>query len=222
MLHAEQVVADKSWLIVSPGRTGSKTIVNSIRYYALCKYNSKINYVGPNEISKPIKSYDIVHSHNPKWLNEINDNTKVIISSRDMIESTLSWCIVPKINYLDGEYHFYPYKISSIVKFNLINNNVKNKFYVDPTHFLSIYYDIVKFYKETQIKDSYHILDYSEWADQPSTILRKLNYDIDVPEKFLPLKNPGPHSDWIENWEEILEISKSLPNNGKDYFQSVS
>jgi hypothetical protein len=193
---------DKSWLVISPGRTGSLTIVRSI--YALYKYDfNVITHVGPNEDVRPIKPLDVVHTHNLLWLNQVNENTEVVVSTRNPIESTLSWCILPKL----GEYHFYPYKKEDVDKINSIQ---VNKFYLDPNKFLSIYNNTIDFYKQLLIKDNYHIIDYSEWSDNPKQILRKLGYNIDAPNKYLTMKNPESHCDWIENWEEILELVKSL------------
>jgi len=195
-------VADKSWLVVSPGRTGSLTIVRSI--YSLYKYDfNVITHIGPNEDVRPIKPLDVVHSHTLKWLDQVNENTEVIISTRNPIESTLSWCILPEI----GEYHFYPFKKEDVDKLNSIK--VK-KFYLDPNKFLSIYNSTIDFYEQLHVKDNYHIIDYSDWSDNPTQILRKLGYNVDAPSKYLTMKNPGSHHDWIENWEEISELFKSL------------
>ena len=198
-------MVDKSWLVLSPGRTGSLTIVRSI--YSLYKYDfNVITHIGPNEIIRPIRPLDVVHTHNLKWLDQVNENTEVIISTRDPIESTLSWCILPEI----GDYHFYPFKDEDVIKLNSIK--VK-KFYLDPDKFLSIYNRTMDFYKQLPMKDNYHIVDYSEWSDDSTQILRKLGYNVDAPSKYLTMKNPGSHSDWIENWEEISAICKSLVPN---------
>jgi hypothetical protein len=198
-------VVDKSWLVLSPGRTGSLTIVRSI--YSLYKYDfNVITHIGPNEIIRPIRPLDVVHTHNLKWLDQVNENTEVIISTRDPIGSTLSWCILPEI----GDYHFYPFKDEDVIKLNSIK--VK-KFYLDPDKFLSIYNRTMDFYKQLPMKDNYHIVDYSEWSDDSTQILRKLGYNVDAPSKYLTMKNPGSHSDWIENWEEISELCKSLVPN---------
>lgn len=198
-------MVDKSWLVLSPGRTGSLTIVRSI--YSLYKYDfNVITHIGPNEIIRPIRPLDVVHTHNLKWLDQVNENTEVIISTRDPIGSTLSWCILPEI----GDYHFYPFKDEDVIKLNSIK--VK-KFYLDPDKFLSIYNRTMDFYKQLPMKDNYHIVDYSEWSDDSTQILRKLGYNVDAPSKYLTMKNPGSHSDWIENWEEISELCKSLVPN---------
>lgn len=201
-LYPQELIQDKSWLVVGPGRTGSLTIVRSI--YSLYKYNfNVITHVGPDENVRPIKPLDVVHSHNLKWLDEVNENTEVIISTRNPIESTLSWCILPEL----GEFHFYPFKKEDVDKLNSIK--VK-KFYLDPNKFLSIYNNIINFYTQLQMKDNYHIVDYSEWSNNPTQILHKLGYKVDAPSQYLTMKNPGSHHDWIENWEEISELVKSL------------
>jgi hypothetical protein len=199
---------DKSWLVLGPGRTGSLTIVRSI--YSLYNYNFNIiTYAGPREVLRPIKLSEVVHAHDLTWLDQVNEDTEVIISTRNPVESALSWCIVPEI----GTYHFYPHKKEDMDKLKSIK--IK-KFYLSPSKFLSTYTKIVNFYKNLQIKDSYKILDYSEWSDDPSKILSKLGYNGEAPIKQLTAKNPGSHRDWIENWEEISRISESLPKSVND------
>jgi hypothetical protein len=202
----------KSWLVIGPGRTGSLTIVRSI--YSLYKYDfNVITHIGPNEVTRPIKPLDVVHTHDLKWLNEVNEDTEVIISTRNPVESTLSWCILPEI----GDYHFYPYKEEDM---NKLKSMEIKKFYLSPSKFLSTYIRTVNFYKKLQLKDSYKILDYSEWSDDPSKILRKLGHGVDSPIKYLTAKNPGSHCDWIENWEEISKISESLPKSVNDLIKT--
>jgi hypothetical protein len=198
-------VVDKSWLVIGPGRTGSLTIVRSI--YALYNYDfNVITYVGPYEKVRPIKPLDVVHVHDIKWLHEVNENTEVIISTRNPIESALSWCILPEI----GNYHFYPFKDEDV---NKLKSLEIKKFYLDSKKFLTTYNNIVNFYKQLKLKDNYHIIDYSDWSHDPTQILHKLGYSVTAPSKYLTMKNPGSHCDWIENWEEISQICKSLIPN---------
>jgi hypothetical protein len=199
---------DKSWIVVGPVRTGSRTIVRSI-YCFLHKYNfSIINKINPNDAIRPIKPLDVIHTHDLSWLDQVTENTEVIISTRNPVESALSWCILPKL----GSYHFYIYneEVSSKVK----SIEIK-KFYLNPNSFLEVYNNIVTFYKNLQLKNNYRIIDYSEWSDDPTQIFHKLNFNIEHIKylKYLPIKNPGSPDQWIENWEEISEICKSLPTN---------
>jgi len=202
-------VAAKSWLVLGPGRTGSFTIVSSI--YALYKNKVAIeNQIGPGCPVRPIKPGNVIHTHNLDWLAEITEDTCVIISTRNPIESALSWCIRPKIN----RYHFFQNKKEDIfdIKFLKIE-----KFYLSPAVFLSIYNSVVvDFYLQLKMQDSYHLLDYNDWNKNPAQILRKLGYNIDVSMDYFPIKNPWSPSDWIENWEEISEICSTLPNNVND------
>ena len=207
-LFGEPVGVDKSWLVIGPGRTGSLTIVRSI--YSLYNYNfNKITYVGPNDSIRPINPLDVVHAHDLNWLEQVNEHTEVVISTRSPVESALSWCILPAI----GSYHFYPFREESMK--SLQSLEVK-KFYLNPNDFLNHYNRIVDFYTRLKVKNNFTILDYSEWESDPTKILQKLNYKVDAPAKYLTVKNPGLHCDWIENWEEISEIFKNLPNNVND------
>lgn len=210
---------NKSWLIVGPGRTGSLTIVNSIlSQYILHGYKANmLTYVGPDNISRPINPLEIVHVHNTDWLEQVNSNTEVIISTRDLVESALSWCILPKL----GDFHFHAKNKEAMIKFDLLETKIKtnqSKFYLHPDVFLSNYYRVVDFYKKLKIKNSYILIDYSDWEHQPSNILQKLNFKfLYIPKKFLTMKNPGKSSDWITNWEEITEICNFLPRNFREY-----
>jgi hypothetical protein len=196
---------DKSWLVVGPGRTGSQVITMSI--HSLYKYDfSIIDKVGPNDAVRPIKPFDVIHTHNPAWLNQVNENTEVIISTRNPIESALSWCILPKL----GKYHFYIHNKEYISEFKSVEIN---KFYLDPDDFLKVYSTIINFYKQLQLKDRYRIIDYSEWSNDTKQIFRRLDINVDEHIKYLrylPIRNPGSPAKWIENWEDISEICKTL------------
>lgn len=199
-------MVDKSWLVIGPGRTGSLVIVQSI--YSLYKYNfNVINIINPTDIVRPIKPLDVVHTHELSWLNEVNENTEVIISTRNPVESALSWCILPKLD----NYHFYSYNKEHLTK--LKSTKIK-KFYLDPNEFLRYYGNVIDFYKQIQLKDNYRIIDYSEWSNDPKQIFNKLNFNINNAHiKYLPIKNPGSPIEWIENWEEISDICNSLQKN---------
>ena len=208
MLHVEQVAVDKSWLVVGPVRSGSRAIVRSI--YSLYRYDFNIiNQINPDDIVRPIKPLDIIHTHDLAWLNQVNKNTEVIISTRNPVESALSWCILPKL----GDYHFYNFNLKHLSKLKSIE--VK-KFYLDPNDFLKVYDNIVNFYKQIQLKDNYRIIDYSEWSNDVTQIFRRLNFNVDTHIKYiqyLPVKNPGTPAEWIENWEDISEVCKPLTTN---------
>ena len=199
---------DKSWLIIGPGRTGSRAIVRSV--YCLYAYDfNVINKINPNDIVRPIKPFDVIHTHDLFWLNQVNENTEVIISTRNPVDSALSWCILPKL----GDYHFYSHNKEHISK--LKSMEIK-KFYLDPNEFLKVYNNAINFYKQIQLKDNYRIIDYGEWSNDPKQIFCKLNFNVNEHTKYLkylPIKNPGSPIEWIENWEEISDICKTLTTN---------
>lgn len=192
----------ESWLIVSPGRTGSLTIVRAI--YQLYNFDfSKINYISPNFEPKDIKPFDIIHSHNIEWLNYVADHTTVIVSTRNPIESALSYCILPEI----GTYHFYPFKKEDVEK---VNSFKIKKFYLDTEKFLETYKSCISFYNKIKLKKNYKVLDYSQWNENPKSIAKLLGLNLDLDLKHLTLKNPGKHKDFILNWEEIEKLCQKL------------
>ena len=58
--------------------------------------------------------------------------------------------------------------------------------------------------------------------DDPLNLLPQL---LDLPKsKTFTLdiiKNPGPHSSWIKNWEEINQIIKDLEDKNNDFYKCI-
>jgi hypothetical protein len=143
---------DKKWIIVGPGRTGSLLIVRSLYVFYGFNY-SKFTYLGPNVVPKPLEPNSIVHSHDPNWVNFADDNTRVIVSTRDPVESALSWCIQPMI----GKWH--------IMNIRDLNQTCITKFVLDPNTLLRTYNKIINFYKNFVVLPEYTVLNYEMfWA----------------------------------------------------------
>lgn len=190
-----------NWLIIGPGRTGSNAIVRTI--YSLYGYKKHLyNYINPHTVPHSLSKGDIVHSHDNNWLLYATEYTRVIISTRDPVESALSWCIQPHLN----KWHFYNNKKD--IKF--LNELQIKKFVLDPNTFLEHYNKVKKFYNEIKILPHYRVIDYSDWCNDPSKICTLLGINIKIKTNTLPLKNPGTPSDWIENFDEIFDIIKTL------------
>jgi len=187
-----------SWLIIGPGRTGSKVIVDILRS-AYMQENIYLAYISPIRARAPARSGTILHSHN------INDFSlgyeKCILSTRNYIESAISWCIQPHV----GEWHLYSdlhkEKMSRITQFVLDPNLVLEKY----NSIKTFYCDIDKYITPDTIT-----IDYSEFCNNPSAILYRLGLDLNTPLDVIPSKNPGTYSDWILNWDEIQSVLDNL------------
>ncbi len=199
------------WLVLSPGRTGSKVIVDCLRSYY---YDRKmfLDYIGPNRVTKILEenlelpNLAVYHSHKYKTLEWINLGFKVIISTRDTVECALSWCIQPQLH---GLYHLYEKQHPDIIK------DLKQEipqFYLDPEELLRIYDNINLFYADLDknlLKQTVFI-DYTEFSNNPKEVYKKLNLEAPKIIARIPIKNPGEHKDWILNWSEIEGIISKL------------
>jgi hypothetical protein len=195
-----------NWLVVGPGRTGSLAIVRAL-HLALRWLNpgKTIKLLTPHDTPHKIKINSVVHSHNVKWLTKVRKDTGVIISTRDPVESALSWAIQPGF----GLFHFFNSNDEHAAKLAEIKTLGK-KMYVDPEHFLSLYNDAILFYKNLPLADSYYILRYEDWCKESNMVLHHLGISMTIEVERLPAKNPGKHSDWISNWDEIELIANGL------------
>lgn len=189
-----------SWLIIGPGRTGSKVIVDVLRSsYRHCNY--PFRYITPGN-HLPAEPGFILHSHNVEDF-ELG-YTRCILNTRNCVESAISWCITPHV----GEWHLYEHrhkeKLSRIEPFVL-----------DPSLVLEEYRSVRYFYENVKryLTPSVLRIDYSEFREDASTLLPILGLDSSTPLQFIPVKNPGTYTDWIKNWDEIWDIVKDLPTD---------
>lgn len=191
---------EDSWLIVGPGRTGSKVIVDVLRSsYRHC--NIPFTYITPGNHPAAEPGF-ILHSHNAEDFQL--GYTKCILSTRNRVESALSWCVQPAV----GEWHLYPHRHEE--KLNRIE-----PFVLDPELLLREYHSVSFFYDNLRqyIRPGTIQIDYTEFQSDPTVLLVRLGLDVNTPLQYMPVKNPGKYSDWIKNWDEIADLVKDLPTN---------
>ena len=89
-----------TWLVIGPGRTGSKVIIDFIRA-VYWRAGINIRYFDPNQNINDACGAFIKHSH---YFEDLSYQYKYIVySKRDPVESALSWLIQKKIIY----WHLY-------------------------------------------------------------------------------------------------------------------
>ena len=203
-----------SYIVVGPGRTGSKYIVNILRHFHLQNFIF-LKYNSPDLEVKSIEPFNIYHSHTKEIIKLENKNTKIILSIRNIINSTLSWFIVPYIK-----------------KFHLFRDDLSKTevvpFYLDPQTFI-VHYNHTKNFYQYFTKESIEkitIINYDDVLHPDGNldyhvILNKLNLKIREPIlNPLIVKNPGTYPQWIKNWEEIKSIFDSLETDPTCFFQN--
>lgn len=188
----------ESWLIVGPGRTGSKIIVDALRSFY--RYNHVPHTYNTPDSDAVLAENCIRHSH------RVPDfqlgYTRKILSTRNCVDSTFSWCIQPHI----GKWHLYEHlHREQMTKIN--------PFVLDIKLFLDQYHRVRKFYELSKqfIAASTLVLDYSEFCHNPQILYGKLGIPDPGPIDYMPRKNPGPYKNWIINWDEISEVIANLP-----------
>ncbi len=188
---------DDSWIIIGPGRTGSKVIVDTLMS-AYRHFRWPLTYIAPGNCITA-KPGHLLHSHNLEDL-ELGYTNRVF-SIRNCVESAISWCVQPHI----GEWHLYHHKHKE--KLGRIS-----PFVIDPALVLQQYTAIRRFYSTAQSKINSNsiIIDYTDFRDNNYTLLEKLNLDRSITLSRMPVKNPGTYSDWILNWDEVHCAVKDL------------
>jgi hypothetical protein len=209
-----------SYIILSPGRTGSKYIINMLRFFHLKNWIF-LKYNGPDLEVKSIEPYNIYHSHTKEIIKLKNENTKIILSIRNVVNSALSWCIQPYIK----KWHLSP---KDLLNFEIV------PFYLDPLTFISHYNNIKCFYQyitkesiENIIIINYDDVLHSDGRLNYDVILNKLNLESTTYPPmnhpwvdYFPVKNPGTYPQWIKNWEEIKSICDGLETDPTCFFQN--
>lgn len=192
-----------SWMVLSSGRTGSGVICAALHniYSKNLSTNLKFHHAGIVNHS-PMNHLDLVHTHKIDDLDLILEDTQCILSTRNMVESALSFCIQPHI----GHWHLYKNDNVTITPFELDINN-----------FFHHYNNAVRFFENVGsiLPKNTIVIDYEEFRNDTNNISRILGYTAVLDEIKLPIKNPGMHSEWILNWEEINFIVSALPKNIK-------
>jgi len=201
------------WLVLSPGRTGSKIIVDCL-YSSYREANLQIEYLSPREEITEIPVLAIGHSHSINSLLHLDKNVKVVLSIRDMVESALSWCIYPKI----GNFHLYPNhhqsKIDelheSIPSFHLTKEDLYSRY-----RHIKVFYDILA---TTPVQFT-AVIDYEDTKNDPAKVYDILDITKPTSYKQMAIKNPGTHEQWITNWDEISEFIAKLERKPFKDFQ---
>ena len=191
-----------SWIVISPGRTGIRLICASLQN--IYNNNLKFHHAGINN-HLPMKYLDLVHTHIIDDLDLILEDTQCILSTRDMVESALSFCIQPHI----GHWHIFKH-------YNIPNIIIK-PFILNINDFFHHYNRVVQFFKtiDNKLQKNTIIIDYSEFCNDINNIPKILGYEVELDIVKMPIKNPGKYSDWILNWEEIKIIINDLPRTVK-------
>jgi hypothetical protein len=185
------------WLVLSPGRTGSKMIVDCIKG-TYQEQGLRLHYIMPKDKVSVIPNLSIVHSHQSSDAHLIERGVNVILSTRDLIDSAISWCMVSKT----GRYHLYPDS-------NQLDQEIP-KFYLSPEDFYLRYKIICKFYESLPLSKNMIIIDYNEIKDDYTLMYERLGIPKPNGYQRLPIKNPGSPEQWVTNWEEISELISKL------------
>lgn len=188
------------WLVIGPGRTGSKVIVNYIRSY----YRGKLKYIDPSHTSIPLddENFWIFHSHDVNIYKQLMDSSvNLIASTRDPVDSALSWCILNRTKI----WHQYPGE-----KFITINIE---PFVLSVEDLDRNYCLIVNFYEELKkcLNNKTTIIDYSQFENNNEKLADILKMKVAQP--FLPLKN-------TDIWQWIINRSE-VESKIKDYTRSI-
>ena len=192
-----------NWIVAGPLRSGTLAVTRSV----VLTLPNWVNYQGPDSIPQPLNCPEIIQTHDTNWLNFADDNTGVVICIRNPIECALSWCILPKFGVADDgklNYHFFNKDIKKVEE---LNNNIV-PFYLEVGRFQQSFNFINSFYENLKIKSNYYVLAYEDWHNDPSLIATRLGINICRPE--FPIKSPGTPEEWIKNWDEIQQFSKTL------------
>jgi hypothetical protein len=176
------------WMVLTPGRTGSTFIAESISKVTLRPFgdtNTVIDKNSINDIDNIInvnsikdlnfKPGDVWHSHNLNSLNFVDDNTQLIINTRSMFQTAVSH----EVARLTKIFHFK--NIDNIVNFQRRRTleNIK-PFEIAPADFINQYNSIKYWYMACKkIIDSksipHTVVDYSEFGNNNKKLFEILN-----------------------------------------------
>ena len=191
------------WLILSPGRTGSTLIITCLES-SYHEVNLYLNFI---RFRQGIVNPDlyVCQSHVPSSLSLVEKDAKVVLSTRDMVESALSYCIYPKI----GQLHLFPSRHEN--RISQLQEKIP-AFYLSSEDLFWRYRKIKEFYDSlsTKLEQITTIIDYKDIKNDPAAVYSILN--IPNPNNYsrLPIKNPGTYEQWITNWDEISEFVVKL------------
>lgn len=184
------------WAVLSPGRTGSKVIVDCIRN-SYVHQNIDLIAFTPDSTAEINRGATLIHSHQCDIYQQLREaNYSIVVSTRDMVDSTISWCIQKHL----GAWHLYSKDDYFNIKIEPFVLNMET-FYE--------YYDVaIVFYRSMtksllQYNSKVKIIDYNEFENDHTVIYELLDLPMPSFEMSVPLKNPGSPESWIKNWHDI-------------------
>jgi LPS sulfotransferase NodH len=188
-----------SWVVLSPMRTGSFLLANSINM-AYKNKGVNLQWMSPKNTAWPVRRGDIWHYHSQSILGLLHPETQLIISSRDPIDSAISFIKAERY----GTWHLTDAK--SI--YNMAQD--VPSYHIDPQYVIQVIDRMCEWYETltTNISDiPYTLIDYKEFANGDLT---KVHKKLDIPEPvgamLATAKTPGTNNQWIKNWREIEEV----------------
>lgn len=197
-----------SWLVLGPGRTGSRHIADIIeRVYKLSKI--PLMFSGPtnNHLLNGEKIADgqIVHEHDVNLLHLASKNTRIVLSKRNIFESALSWSVV----------HHRPSFHTRRIGYTTI---APKPFILSEDVFFEHFKNAYDHYQEID-KLKPHIdffeIDYNDIDEKKVIDILQLQ----VPDSNFVysryIKNRDRPEDWLINYNQIFEFMKKL----KDEYQ---
>ena len=175
-------------MILTPGRTGSTFIAESISHENIRPFGDSNTIVDKNSINNLDKIINITnienlnfglgevwHSHNLNSLNFVDDTTRLIISTRSILDSTISHEVA---------------KLTKIFHFKNTDNDINRQrkttlekiksFEIAPADFINRY-NIIKYWYMAckKVIDSrsmiYTVIDYSEFEADNTKLFQLLN-----------------------------------------------
>jgi hypothetical protein len=209
-----KTTAYDSWVVLSPGRTGSKVIVDIIgHFYGYQMMN--LTYDAPvicEQSVTEVRPLGIIHSHQAMDYEKfVYFTPHIVISTRDMVESALSFVIQKRIK----EWHFYSTEDAQNIEIEPFKLDL-DEFYEHYDDSLRFYTDLKKALSKYKPRKNFHIIDYSEFKNNSSNIYNILNFkNINYVHSSsllgkVPVLNPGIPHDWISNWYTIEYIFARL------------
>ena len=186
-------------IVSSPGRTGSVLI--STIFFKVTGF-APIYRENDNNI-KPMGPRECLHSHQPQDVKLMNEHTFFILSKRNLIDTTFS----NEIGQRTNQWRYRKKDKVEIVPFTLSLQDFMHKY----NQINQFYIDI----KPILPKNAF-VIDYDEFKNDD-----ELLYDIlkisrlhkrffGSKDREYPTKTPGTHRDWIINYDELIEATKSL------------
>jgi len=188
-----------SWVVLSPMRTGSFLLANSIKmtYQGI---DIDLNWMSPKDPVREVWRGDMWHYHSHAILGLLHPETRLIISARDPIESAISFIKAERY----GTWHLTD--ATSI--YNMIQSIPS--YSIDPQYVIQVIDRMCEWYETltTNISDiSYTLIDYKEFANGDLTkVHKKLDIPAPMGAMLATAKTPGTNNQWIKNWSEIEEV----------------